>query len=178
MSKNLPKFLAIISTLLILAGCGEPPAPGKYADVAKCLTEKGVIMYGAYWCPHCANQKKVFGGDFQFVKYQECDPKGVGGDKAICVKAGVSSYPTWGFPGQGNLVGEQSVAALADLANCSDKLPAEDLEKLKEAKETANVKEENLTAVGEITTVGTGEAEPVGRETTTTTTTTTSTETK
>lgn len=166
MFKHSPKYLAIISTLLVLAGCGGPAAPGKYADVAKCLTEKGVIMYGAYWCPHCANQKKAFGSDFQFIKYQECDPKGVGGDKAACVKAGVSSYPTWGFPGQGNLVGEQSVAELANLANCADKLPAEDQEKLKQVKEADSSGDtSNLTPVGEVTT--STQPEPVGPEKTT-----------
>ena len=133
MSKNLSKAVVIISSLLLLAGCGEPAAPGKYAAVAKCLTEKGVIMYGAYWCPHCANQKKAFGSDVQFIKYQECDPKGAGGDKELCLKAGVSNFPTWGFPGQGNLVGEQTIPDLAKMANCSDQLPADEQEKLKEA---------------------------------------------
>ena len=29
-------------------------------------------MYGAYWCPHCQAQKKVFGESFQYVPYVEC----------------------------------------------------------------------------------------------------------
>ena len=28
---------------------------------AKCLASKDVVVYGAYWCPHCQNQKKLFG---------------------------------------------------------------------------------------------------------------------
>jgi hypothetical protein len=122
-------------SMIFLTACGGPAAPGKYAEVAQCLTQKGVIMYGAYWCPHCQNQKKAFGSDQQFIKYQECDPKGAGGDRKACLEAGVTSYPTWGFPGQGNLVGEQSVADLAKLANCADKLPQEDQDKLKAAQE-------------------------------------------
>lgn len=132
-------FLTLTSlAIMFLTACGGPAAPGKYAEVAKCLTSKSVVMYGAYWCPHCANQKKAFGDDFQFVKYQECDPKGAGGDKKACLEAGVTSYPTWGFPGQGNLVGEQTVADLAKLANCTDKLPQEDQDKLKAAQAEAD----------------------------------------
>ena len=83
-------------------------------------------------------EDRAFGDDVQFIKYQECDPKGAGGDKKLCLEAGVTSYPTWGFPGQGNLVGEQSVADLAKLANCTDKLPQEDQDSLKAAQEEAD----------------------------------------
>lgn len=134
-NNNISKLIAGFF-LLTLVGCGGPAEPSKYAEVAKCLTDKGVIMYGAYWCPHCSNQKKIFGSDFQFIKYQECDPQGVGGDKAACLEAGVTQYPTWKFPGQGNVIGEQQVRDLAKLANCTEYLPEEDL-KLIESEKSA-----------------------------------------
>ena len=31
---------------------------------AQCLTSKGMKMYGAWWCPHCAEQKESFGYGF------------------------------------------------------------------------------------------------------------------
>ncbi len=31
---------------------------------ARCLTDRQVKMYGAYWCPHCAEQKEMFGESF------------------------------------------------------------------------------------------------------------------
>ena len=143
---NKLKLSAAISlSLLVFAGCGEPAAPGKYAEVAKCLSEKGVTMYGAYWCPHCANQKKSFGSDFQFVKYQECDDKGPGGNHKACIEAGVQSYPTWFFPGQGNLVGEQEVRDLAKVGNCIDKLPQEDQDLLKKEEVTVTTTDPNKT---------------------------------
>jgi len=34
-------------------------------ELAKILKERGVTMYGAYWCPHCSRQKgKLLGGCF------------------------------------------------------------------------------------------------------------------
>jgi glutaredoxin len=138
--KRLSILVVLLLTAVLLSACGEPAGPkppGKYADVAKCLTQKGVIMYGAYWCPHCAAQKKIFGDDFQFITYQECDDAGTNGNHKLCLEKGVTSYPTWIFPGQGNLVGEQQPASLAQLANCQDKLPQEDQDKLKQAEDAA-----------------------------------------
>lgn len=152
-------------TLIVLTACTNgPKAPGKYADTARCLTDKGVTMYGAYWCSHCAEQKQQFGDDVQFITYQECDDSGKGGDRKACLDAGVTSYPTWSFPGQGNLVGTNPIFVLAKLANCEDKLPAEDLQLLKDAQLAIDAAESGVqqpeTAVpspGE-----TGQPEPVG----------------
>jgi len=172
MSKSLQigKALIIISSILLLAGCGQngPKPPGKYADVAKCLKEKGVVMYGAYWCPHCADQKSFFGDDFQFVAYQECDDSGTNGDHKKCLAAGVSSYPTWIFPGQGNLPGEQPVYLLAKLANCEDKLPDEDKQKLADALKKADEAKKTapVTTPAASATTGTQTAAPSAAATT------------
>ena len=88
------------------------------AELAKCLTQKGVVMYGAYWCPHCQSQKKLFAESFPYINYQECDAKGVKGNPEICRQAGIEFYPTWKIPGQPLLQGEQSLAKLAAEANC------------------------------------------------------------
>jgi hypothetical protein len=52
----------IIIAAIILAGVGYwklsgmfVSTAGKYDNFAKCLTEKGVEMYGASWCSHCQN---------------------------------------------------------------------------------------------------------------------------
>ncbi len=126
MNKNLVSVLGVTSLALLLSACGGPAEPGKHAELAKCLTEKGVVMYGASWCPHCQNQKVMFGGDWQFVTYQECDANSPGGDRQKCLAAGVTSYPTWKVPGQEPLIGEQSFYTLAKASNCLDKLPSED----------------------------------------------------
>ena len=33
-------------------------------------------MYGLYWCPHCIEQKQMFGEAFHYVPYVECAIKG------------------------------------------------------------------------------------------------------
>lgn len=88
------------------------------AKLAQCLSNKGVIMYGASWCPHCQRQKELFGEAKKLLPYQECDANSPGGDQAKCQAAGVNSYPTWKFPNGTELVGEQSFEALAAQANC------------------------------------------------------------
>src|SRR3989344_3569664 len=39
--------------------------PGKYDPFAQCLTDNGAKMFGAYWCPHCSDQKKMFGSSWK-----------------------------------------------------------------------------------------------------------------
>ncbi len=87
-------------------------------QLAQCLQDKGVIMYGASWCPHCQNQKQAFGVAANDVPYQECDANTPGGDQQKCIAAGVTGYPTWQIPGQEPLVGEQTLSQIAELAGC------------------------------------------------------------
>ena len=37
-------------------------------------------MYGLYWCPHCIEQKEMFGDAFHYVPYVECAIKGSSGN--------------------------------------------------------------------------------------------------
>lgn len=87
----------------------------KYDAFAKCLNDRQVKMYGAYWCPHCAEQKEMFGESFAFAPYVEC---GVAGDRRaeqpVCKEAGIQHFPTWQFPPTGDRV--EAVMPLADLS--------------------------------------------------------------
>ena len=86
--------------------------------LAKCLTKKNAIMYGAYWCPHCQKQRALFGDAFQYVKYQECDPKGENSNPKACETAGILNYPTWEIPGHAKMEGEQTLEDLAKASSC------------------------------------------------------------
>jgi hypothetical protein len=116
--------ISVLLTSLLLTACGEEKIPD-YTEVAKCLTEKGAVMYGASWCPHCLEQKKAFGDAVKYITYQECDQASEGGDHLKCLQAGVQSYPTWIIPGQSAKAGAYPVADLAKFAGCEDKLPQE-----------------------------------------------------
>ncbi len=68
--------------------------------LAKHLTKTGAVMYGAYWCPYCSQQKKIFGENFLYVKYVECDPRGENSNPRLCQYKGISKYPTWEIEGK------------------------------------------------------------------------------
>ena len=101
-----------IFTLFILSACA-PNLPAKADDLAKCLTEKGAVMYGTEWCPHCAAQKEMFGSSFEYVTYVDCDK-----NKRACVNAGVKGYPTWQI-NEANYEGTQSLYDLAKNSGCT-----------------------------------------------------------
>ncbi|MDP3985558.1 MAG: hypothetical protein Q8P82_02225 [bacterium] len=94
-------------------------APSKYDAFAQCLTEKGAKMYGAWWCPHCENQKKLLGSSFRYINYIECSPGGTRAMSAECQTAGIKGYPTWEFPDGMRASGELSIAELAEGSQCS-----------------------------------------------------------
>jgi hypothetical protein len=77
----------------------------KHDAFARCLTERGVKMYGAWWCPHCVEQKEKFDESFEYAPYVECGIKGdTHGVSQACKDADVKHYPTWQFPPTGERV--------------------------------------------------------------------------
>jgi len=95
-----------------------PPSTGSGFEVAlaRHLRDKGAVMYGAYWCPHCQEQKAIFGDAAKDLPYVECDPNGMNARPDLCEKAGVKSFPTWVLGGN-RREGVQSLQALADFSN-------------------------------------------------------------
>src|SRR3989344_6553003 len=72
--------------------------PGKLDEFAKCLKDKGLIFYGAFWCPHCQNEKTLFGSSAKYLPYVECSTADSNGQLPVCKDANVKAYPTWQFP--------------------------------------------------------------------------------
>jgi uncharacterized membrane protein len=80
--------------------------------LAEHLTSVGAKMYGAFWCPHCHDQKQLFGKEaFSKVNYIECDAKGPNGKPELCQAAKITGFPTWDVKGQ-RLSGTQSLLEL------------------------------------------------------------------
>jgi hypothetical protein len=97
--KKLLLLIAILAIPVFITACTPKSTtmPSSDADaVATWLTQNGVKMYGAWWCPHCAEQKKIFGDAFQKVNYIEC-AKPDQSQNETCQAAGIKSYPTWEF---------------------------------------------------------------------------------
>ncbi len=91
----------------------------KYDTFAKCLASKQAKMYGLYWCPHCIEQKEMFGAAFQYVAYQECAIKGSSEMVPACKIAGVKLFPSWQFGMEPPKEGVLSLEALSDKTGCS-----------------------------------------------------------
>lgn len=108
-------MVALIATVGVYAGVNNPNAatsgsvtsgittssgPAEIA-LAQHLKQVDAKMYGAYWCPHCAEQKQLFGkAAFSETTYIECDPNGENAQPELCQAAKVESYPTWEIKGK------------------------------------------------------------------------------
>lgn len=94
--------IAVVA-LVSIAAAFALVSQGKYDAFAKCLTEKGAVMYGEDWCPYTQGQKTMFGKSFKHVNY--------------LVKTDLNKRPTWVIDGQ-SYEGVQSFDTLASLTGC------------------------------------------------------------
>ncbi|MDP3916834.1 MAG: hypothetical protein Q8Q42_00935 [Nanoarchaeota archaeon] len=129
--------ILLVALMLVLQGCtvnSSSKYPQETIDkLAQCLTDNDVIMYGAFWCPHCTNTKKKFGSSFGYVNYVECDPRckpdengkimracgGYEGQPELCLEREIEAYDTWTFPDGTRLVGEPSLESLDQKSGCN-----------------------------------------------------------
>ncbi len=98
-------------------------APGQYDEFAKCMTLKDVKFYGAFWCPHCAEQKAMFGKSTKYLNYIECSTPDRSGQTAICIDKKIESYPTWEFSDGSRLAGVVSIQSLSEKSGCAASAP-------------------------------------------------------
>lgn len=84
-------------------------------ELAKHLHKKGIVMYSAFWCPHCRNQREMFGREaWKEMTWVECGKGGVGRDERRC--ANVDGFPTF-LAGRKEIgSGEMKLAVLAELS--------------------------------------------------------------
>jgi hypothetical protein len=86
---------------------------------AKCLAEKKATMYGSFLCPHCDDQKKLFGSSFQYVPYVECSERGSRQMTFPCMVAHIRFTPTWIFEDGERRVGLQPLKGLSEKTGCA-----------------------------------------------------------
>ncbi len=67
--------------------------------LAQHLVKIGAKEYVAYWCPHCHEQKLIFGKQaYQEIDNNikvECAPPGLKAQPEVCQAAKITGFPTW-----------------------------------------------------------------------------------
>jgi thiol-disulfide isomerase/thioredoxin len=108
--------VAVVGALVLVAK--RPSGPGPLDQFASCVKDSGATFYGAFWCPHCAATKALFGSSAKLLPYVECSTPDGQKQNETCNAAKVESYPTWEFKDGSRLTGEQSLSALAAKTGC------------------------------------------------------------
>ncbi len=89
-----------------------------YDTFAQCLADAGAKFYGAYWCPHCQAQKKLFQNSKK-LPYIECSTPNGQGQLQVCIDAKITGYPTWEFADGSRIDGERTLEELGEKTNCA-----------------------------------------------------------
>ena len=101
MNKQTKFIIFIVSIIIIIGGIGayfalKPQAPGKLDGFAQAIKASGAEFYGAFWCPHCQEQKAEFGTSEKYLPYVECSNPDQS-QTQICIDKKIESYPSWTF---------------------------------------------------------------------------------
>jgi thiol-disulfide isomerase/thioredoxin len=112
--------IGVVVVIVVFVGFGiwNRTQPGKYDTFAQCLGEKEAIFYGAFWCPHCQEQKALFGRSKDLLPYTECSSPNGQEQLAVCKDAGIEGYPTWVLKDGERLNSIQSLEILAEKTGC------------------------------------------------------------
>jgi len=122
--------VAAISLLMILAvsllvfpgGAVSPDMAANQPEasaLASCLKNRGVVFYGAFWCPYCQKQKALFGDAASLLPYVECSNPDGRGQTPVCIQQGIRKYPTWVFPDGTRVIAKLSPQELAEKSGCA-----------------------------------------------------------
>jgi uncharacterized membrane protein/glutaredoxin len=97
-------------------GKTEGPEDPWIQGLAQHLSKIDAKFYGAYWCPHCAEQKEMFGASVKRLPYVECSPAGASAPQAdACKEKNIQTYPTWIINGE-RYTGVQPLDTLAQVS--------------------------------------------------------------
>lgn len=121
----------IFTVIFIILGIGlavglsifQNKGSGKYDELAQCINDSGAKFYGAFWCPHCSDQKRIFGKSTKLLPYIECSNPDRSQNQ-LCIDEKIQGYPTWEFPDGTRIAEVMEPAKLAELTQCA--LPIEE----------------------------------------------------
>jgi uncharacterized membrane protein len=84
--------------------------------LANHLQEIDAKVFVAYTCPHCHEQKQLFGKEAADILTKiECNPNGENAQPQLCEAAGIKGVPTWEINGE-FYSGVQSLEKIAELS--------------------------------------------------------------
>lgn len=92
--------------IVLLSGCQQEAnnkdiaskfegQPTQKELLARCLADKGFVMYGSITCSACRAQRKLFGKAFEYIKEVECNPNAPDNQTDRCLEKGIRKTPTW-----------------------------------------------------------------------------------
>ncbi|MEC4982686.1 MAG: hypothetical protein SAJ37_03105 [Oscillatoria sp. PMC 1068.18] len=86
-------------------------------SLANHLQKIGAKVYTAYTCPHCYEQKQLFGKEaFRAIAEIECHPQGKNSQTELCQQAGIQGVPAWEIEGK-LYPGVQRLEKLAEISS-------------------------------------------------------------
>ena len=112
----------VLGITALLLSCNLPP---KYAatpakvQLAQCLVDKGVMMYGAEWCGYCTKEKEAFGPEAWGVfksNYVDCEASEE--NYRLCIGKNIQTFPSLEFKDGTIVTGYKSLGILAKLSKC------------------------------------------------------------
>ena len=106
---------AVLGALCFSALSFSGADKAKLDEFARCITDKKAVMYGAFYCEHCKEQKDLFGDSAQYLPYVECVEKGTRKVTDQCKALGIRRTPTWIFEQSGERL-EGKVLSLQELS--------------------------------------------------------------
>jgi hypothetical protein len=109
--------IAVIG-IIVNAIINESKKPGEYDEFATCISDSGATFFGAFWCPHCIDQKRGFGKSEKLLSYVECSQPNRQGQLQVCIDEKIESYPTWEFADGERLTGLIPMDVLAEKTSC------------------------------------------------------------
>ena len=69
--------------------------------LAKHMSSRGIVMYSAFWCPHCHEQKEMFGKQASSeLEIIECAEDGQNSQRSLCQNKGIEAFPSWEINGK------------------------------------------------------------------------------
>lgn len=103
---------------MLLIGSSNTEASAEVTAFAQCLEEEGATFFGAFWCPHCQEQKQMFSSAAEELPYVECSTPDGQGQTQVCQNENIQSYPTWEFADGSRETGVLEMETLAEKTGC------------------------------------------------------------